>query len=183
MLVVWVMAFVPVAAQTREAREYEVKAAFIYNFIRFVEWPTTRFDSADAPFVVCVAGKNPFGAALDDLLDSKSAHGRRITTTALDVVDPRASACHVTFVGAPESAIRNATDANSHPGVLTVGEGRGFVDAGGIIALTVSDRKVRFIVNLQRSELAGLEISSQLLSLAEVVGEVSAGRTIRDETR
>lgn len=161
------------SAQTGAGAEYQVKAAFIYNFIRFVEWPAARFYSHDAPYVVCVAGDNPFGSELQDVLAGRTVRNRTIETRTFDIDDSRTSACHVAFVGAPDRAIVDATVANSHPGVLTVGEGQAFSDAGGIIALTVSDRKVRFAINPSRAEMAGLRISSQLLSLAEIVEDTS----------
>ena len=180
-LVPWVFGSAPAAAQPSSASEYDVKAAFIYNFIRFVEWPATRFDSTDAPYVVCVAGDNPFGPVLEDVLADKTAGTRPIETRTVDVFDPEASACHVTFVGAPDDAIGDAAAASSHPGVLTVGEELAFTNAGGIIALTVADRKVRFAINLKRAEMAGLKISSQLLKLAEVVDDSAAWGTPGDE--
>lgn len=177
----WMLVSPGAAAQSPVANEYEVKAAFIYNFIRFVEWPAARFESADAPYLVCVAGGNPFGTALDEVLADRTAGDRAIQTRSIAVIDPTASACHVTFVGAPERDIAAAA-ANNHPGVLTVGEGIGFAEAGGIIALTVADRKVRFAINVKRAEMAGLRISSQLLRLAEIVEDSSAGSQFGDET-
>lgn len=180
-LVPWVFGSAPAAAQPSSASEYEVKAAFVYNFIRFVEWPTTRFDSPDAPYVVCVAGDNPIGPVLENVLADRTAGSRPIESRTVEVFDPKASACHVTVVGASDDVIGDVAAASSHPGMLTVGEGLTFTDAGGIIALTVADRKVRFAINLKRAEMAGLKISSQLLKLAEVVDDSAAWGTAGDE--
>ena len=178
----WMLVSPGAAAQSPVANEYQVKAAFIYNFIRFVEWPAARFDSADAPYLVCVAGGNPFGTALDEVLADRTAGDRAIQTRSIEVIDPTASACHLTFVGAPERDIGAAAAANNHPGVLTVGQGISFAESGGIIALTVADRKVRFAINIRRAEMAGLRISSQLLRLAEIVEDSSAESQTGDET-
>ena len=183
-LALWALGVpVPASAQPSTATEYEVKAAFIYNFIRFVEWPAARFDSADAPYVVCIVGDNPFGPVLENVLADRTAGGRPIGTRTFDIFDSRASACHVIFVGAPDEEVGDAAAAHSHPGVLIVGEGLTFTDAGGIIALTVADRRVRFAINLKRAEMAGLKISSQLLKLANVVDESAARGTTDDEAR
>ena len=169
-------------AQQATATEYEVKAAFIYNFIRFVDWPVERFDSPNAPYLVCVDGEHPFSEILFEVLKNREAKSRVIETKTLDRADPKGSACHVIFGGVPERDGADVAVAN-HPGVLTVGEGRAFAESGGVIAFTVIDRRVRFAINLKRAEMAGLKISSQLLNLAELVEDAPARGETRDEGR
>ncbi len=149
--------------------EYEVKAAFLYNFARFVEWPPETFHDAQEPFVIAVLGLDPFGPVLDDTVAGKMAFGRRIevhrSTRVEDVHDAQ-----IVFVSASERAnmpvILKTLD---RPGVLTVGDVDGFAEHGGAINFTVQARKVRFEINPARAEQARLKMSSQLLKLATLV--------------
>jgi hypothetical protein len=149
--------------------EYEVKAAFLYNFARFVEWPAEAFRDAHAPFVIAVLGRDPFGRALDQTVAGKSVLGRRIEVRRADRLDGVRGA-HIVFVSASErghlSTILRAMNA---PGVLVVGETDGFAQRGGAINFVLHGNKVRFEINPARAEQSRLRISSQLLKLATLV--------------
>jgi hypothetical protein len=151
--------------------EYEVKAAYLYNFAKFVEWPADAFKDGSAPFVIAVVGRDPFGAALDQILAGKSVNGHPVVV--LRVADPgQARGAHIVYVGLPEgAALTPALRRVSGDGVLTVGDGAAFARDGGIIGFRTQDRRVRFDINAQRAERAGLKLSSQLLKLARIVGE------------
>jgi hypothetical protein len=151
--------------------EYEVKAAYLYNFAKFVEWPQDAFKDGSAPFVIAVVGRDPFGAALDQILAGKSVNGHPVEV--LRVSDPdQARGAHIVYVGSADGgSVTPALRRVSGDGVLTVGDGEDFAARGGIIGFRTQDRRVRFDINAQRAERAGLKLSSQLLKLARIVGE------------
>lgn len=162
-------------AQT-EVSEYEVKAAFLYNFTRFVEWPSSSLQSTRNQFVIGVFGQDPFGPVLDRTVADKKVNGADLVVhrfSSLAALEP----CQILFIGATEQAqlieVLRAVQGNA---VLTVGETEGFLEQGGIINLRVAERKIRFEVNADAAERFGLKISSQLLKLAIRVLGVPGGQ-------
>ena len=157
----------PACAQ--ETLEYQVKAAFLYNFTKFVGWPRDAFATADTPIELCVVGRNPFGDGLRDMLRDRRAQGRALALRSGDEVEDL-GACNVVFIPLSEDAeaarILQKTDGR---GVLTVGESQAFAEAGGMIRLLLEDKKVRFDVNVARAAEERLKVSSQLLKLARSV--------------
>jgi hypothetical protein len=159
-----------VQAQTTDSvLEYRVKAAYLLNFTRYVEWPSEAHASASAPIVLCVHGINPFGRLLVGTVRGQTSRGR-----ALEVRHTKAAAdiagCHVVFVSRAEWRRRPAVLAGlAKPGVLTVGEGPAFAEAGGVIGLVLEEGAVRFAINLAAGERAGLRLSSRMLSIASRV--------------
>jgi hypothetical protein len=149
--------------------EYQVKAAFLYNFAVFVEWSSTAFKTDKDPMQICVLGVDPFGRSLVDLLKGKTVSGRPIAVT--DIADSnRASACHIVFVSSSESK-RARTILKGLPatGVLTVGETDGFASEGGMVNFTREDGRLRFEINPAVAVDARLRISSRVLQLARIV--------------
>jgi hypothetical protein len=149
------------------APEYEVKAAFLFNFARFVEWPPEALPAGDA-FRICVMGEDPFDRLLSDTVRGKSVHDRPV-----EIVHPESAdviRCHIVFFSRSEaSSVPRALTALAGRGVLTVGETEDFTRAGGVIAMRVDAGKVRFDVNVDAAQRAGLRVSSQLLKLASRV--------------
>ncbi|MBI5739821.1 MAG: YfiR family protein [Nitrospirae bacterium] len=159
-----------VFSQVHGYEEYKVKAAFLYNFTKFIEWPADSFENADTPLTLCISGGNPFGDALDSLKD-KTVGGRRLSIRI--VSRPEATeGCHIVFSSDPDGknlpAILNSLKNRR---VLLVGEMTGFAEAGGIINFFIVDDKVRFEINVEAARRRGLGISSQLLKLARIVKE------------
>ena len=159
-------------ARTAQANlEYEVKAAFLYNFAKFVEWPDTAFAAPDAPIVFCIVGSNPFDGALERVINDRTAHGRRIVVH--ETAEPAPGSCHLVFVAGTEdprvARVVQTSQAEQGAPVLTVGESESFNDAGGMIRLVVEEGGVRFDINAALAERAGLKFSSQLLKLARNV--------------
>jgi hypothetical protein len=156
-------------AQTKAASEYQVKAAFLYNFAKFVDWPPSAFSDAKQPLEICVYGHDPFGTALEDALLGKAIGDRRVGLgKAMQFQD--LAGCHVVFVSS--SAHESAADlANRLKGraVLLVGESDGFAASGGTILFTIEDNRVHFVINPDAADRAGLKISSKLLALAKIV--------------
>ena len=150
------------------AREYELKAAFLYNFAKFVEWPAGTFPDDGAPIIVAVVGDDPFKGLLDALA-GKSANGRQVVVRRLNVGQDLRS-CQVLFIGSSEKKrLVQIMASVAGTSVLTVGEMEGFVNLGGMIRLTMEESKVRFEINAGSAKRAKLRISSKLLSLAKEV--------------
>lgn len=151
------------AADVEKASEYELKAAFLFNFAKYVEWPD-QAAGAPPPLCIGVVGHDPFGATLENLLAGKTVHTRPIGLRRFPSIDA-VSDCHVVFVSASAEPPA-APDTWSRPGVLTVGETEAFLERGGVIAFAMEAGKLRFNVNAAAAERAGLKLSSQLLKLA-----------------
>jgi len=150
--------------QAQSHTEYQVKAAFLYNFARFVEWPAEAFATRDAPVQICVLGENPFGSDLDQIVQGKSVSGRRVTVRNLRN-GQKVRGCHIVFAG-PLALARSkpALTGNDARGILIVGESSS--PEGTMINFILENDRVRFEVNNRAATAAGLKISSKLLSLA-----------------
>jgi hypothetical protein len=150
--------------------EYQVKAAYLYNFAKFVEWPATSAD-AGKPFLLGVLGHDPFGPALDETVEGKTVHGRAVAVRRISSA-AEARTCDELFIGAGEiKRLPEILQALQGRSVLIVGESRDFVLSGGMIGLVKEDDKVRFEVNTAAAERARLRVSSQLLRLARRVAK------------
>ena len=149
-------------------REYQLKAAFIYNFMQFVEWPASAFPDGRAPIVLATIGDDPFQGALDHAVSGKHVNGRPIVvkhfTRAADV-----QGCHLIFFADGQDEQFNAvTQKLGNAPVLTVGDSDAFTREGGIIRFYEEDNRLRFEVNPKAATRAGLRISSKLLKLARI---------------
>jgi len=159
--------------RAQEAIEYEVKAAFLYNFARFVEWPDAAFPAPDAPIVICVAGADPFGRALDDIVRDERVGRHPIAILRLAPSLP-AEPCHLLFVSSSEQSRYGEVLAGvNRRRTVTVGDAPGFIDAGGLIRLFLEDGRVRFSINLAGLDAVEFHVSARLLKLARPVPEGS----------
>ncbi|HEY4362029.1 MAG TPA: YfiR family protein [Bryobacteraceae bacterium] len=147
--------------------EYQVKAVFLLNFVKFIEWPASAFARADSPVTICIWGKDPFGETLDRTMAGEVVNGRRVVATRITRA-PSPRSCQVLFLETWEKEAAKAVSGLG-PGVLTVGEGRDFLRNSGMIAFSVEDRRVRFDINRTAAERASLKLSSKLLSVARNV--------------
>ena len=156
------------AAGAQAPDEYQVKAAFLYNFAKFVEWPPEAFEHPDDPIAICIVGPDPFGVLLPDTVKGKEAAGRFFVVRHVAVLK-ESGGCQIVFVAASERRHFSAILSRVKKcGVLTVGEADGFTAAGGVINFKLVDGRVRFEINLAEAQQRELRISSKLLSLAEV---------------
>jgi len=149
--------------------EYQVKAAFLYNFMKFVEWPGDGLNNPGT-LTLGILGRDPFGDALDEVRD-KTAKGRRVVIVHLHGIE-EARECDLLFVCASEKGrlpqiLRGVQSAR----VLTVADQEGFCQAGGIINLVFVNNRVGFEVNVAAANRVRLRVSSQLLKLARLVLE------------
>lgn len=146
--------------------EYQVKAAFLLNFSRYVEWPAATFPSPDAPITICILGQDPFGPILDQLVQGERANNRPIRVQR-SVPEASPQGCHIAFIGLSErTAIAEDISGLRGSRVLTVSEVPGFADAGGMIEFILVEGKVRFYINSAAAQAAGLTLSSRLLRVA-----------------
>ncbi len=155
-------------AQDPMPQEYQVKAAFLYNFAKFVEWPKASPAEASPSITLCVLGEDPFGPFLDEL-QGKAIKGKkwinRKTGFSKNLKD-----CQLVFISGSEKGnlaqILGSLDGSN---VLTIGDTEGFAQKGVMINFYLEEKKVRFEINIEAAKKAGLKISSNLLKLARIV--------------
>jgi hypothetical protein len=161
--------FLTLPAQSKVASEYEIKAAFLYNFAKFVEWPAGVFSDPKQPMGICVFGQDPFGHALEDALLGKTVgdhtvmlgHARQLADLA---------GCQIAFLSSSDGVrLKEILVRVRSQHVLIVGESEGFAAAGGAIQFVLDQNRVRFVINPDAAERAGLKINSKLLALATIV--------------
>jgi hypothetical protein len=151
------------------ASEAQVKAAFIYNFVRFVEWPAQSFPSSDTPVTIGVVGSEQIADAIEQITKGKALDGRKLVVKRLSGSDSL-DGCHILFIGASQKGRMSAIlDKLRDSSVLTIGETDGFVQSGGIIGFVIENSKVAFHINAGAAKKKHLRISSQLLRLARNV--------------
>lgn len=149
--------------------EYRVKAALLFKFVRYSDWPAAVFVDASSPYVVGVAGRDPFGKDLEKVFESKTVKGRKFLIKRVST-EQEMRACHLLFVASSERR-RSADLLKKLVGVpvLTVGESSDFLDQGGMINLLLKDESVRFDINLEPARRAGLKLDANLLTVAASV--------------
>lgn len=158
LLVLWASVTHPQPA----ALEYQVKASYLYNFARFVAWPSDVFGT-DGKFQMCVVGAERFGPALNPLAGER-VEGREIVIRRLEQsVEARGTRCHMLFMAAGTEA----QDVGAERGMLTIGEAPGFLARGGMINLVEVQGRIRFEINQPAAQKAGLAVSSRLLDLSK----------------
>jgi hypothetical protein len=157
------------AAESSVTKEYQIKAAFLYNFTKFVEWPADRFKHDRSPIVIGVLGKNPFGEELEKIVRDRKVNRRDITILQLQTAGDALST-HAVFVAAGEEGlVEKEIGSLTCAGVLVVGESERFCALGGTVTFTTAGDKVRFEINVGAAERGGVKISAQLQKLAAVV--------------
>jgi hypothetical protein len=163
--------------ESSDSSEYLIKAGFIYNFAKLVEWPATAFAQPDSPIVIGILGDDPFGATLDRIVADKKINGRGFAVKRLkwtkELKDLKN--CNILFVSSSEKEhMDGVVDAIKWLPILTIGDAPGFAKRGGIMNFTLEDNKIRFEVNVEAAKHADLTISSRLLTLAKIVQQVAA---------
>jgi len=166
---VWLLSCGALPGQTlaASAQEYQVKAAFLYNFAKFVDWPGEPAGTG-APLVITVFGKDPFGPALENIVLGRTVNGRPLVirrTSRLEELLP----CHILFISSSEKRrLAEILQALKSASVLTVSDMEEFLRLGGTVRFFVEENKVRFGINLEAARRTELKISSKLLSLARL---------------
>jgi len=156
------------AAESSSVREYQVKAGFLYNFAKFVEWPDTAFSNENSPIIICVLGYDPFGASLDALKD-RVVGDRRLFIKRISSV-AALEECHILFISSSERrSLSQILQMVKNKSVLTVGDTNGFAQSGVIINIMPEESRLGFEINISAAEKVNLKISSKLLKLGKIV--------------
>jgi hypothetical protein len=157
-------------AQTSMA-EYQVKALFLCNFIKYVNWPAEAMPAANSPIVIGILGQDNFNDSLTHAVEGKKFNGRAIVIKHLSAGDDL-NGCAILFISASEdSRLGEILNKTSTLPILTVGENDSFLQKGGIINFMLKDEKIHLAINLVGAQKANLQISSKLLSVADSVKE------------
>jgi YfiR/HmsC-like len=159
----------PTWAQASPSVEYQVKAAFLLNFAKFIEWPPNVFQGEKTPIAVCIFRYDPFGSALDDIIRGKTINNREVLARRIAEL-PDLKSCQLVFVSDREDKLLSEI-LNSLKGAsaLVVGESEGFAERGGGVQFFLEDNKLRFAVNVDAVQRAHLTVSSKVLALARIV--------------
>jgi hypothetical protein len=154
------------------SREYDLKAAFLYNFASFTTWPPGAFARRDSPFVIGVMGRDPFGPSLDELVQGGRVRGHPVEIRRFMRL-AAARECHILFISASERrSLREILDYCRGRPILTVGDLPGFAEEGGAIAFVTGSR-VSIRINTAAIEQSHMVVSSKLLRLAHVIHVVA----------
>ena len=149
--------------------EYQIKAAFLYQFAKFVQWPDSVFADSTKQIIIGILGEDPFGDDLDNTVRGKYIHGRQIQIKRYDRLD-HLNDCQILFIS--DSETKNLTaifNKLRHTSMLTVGDTENFGREGGIINFIRKENKIHFEINVNAAQAAGLKLSSKLLNLAKIV--------------
>ncbi len=157
-----------IAAET--SREYSIKAAYLYRFTGYVDWPSSNDSDSDQPFTIGILGDDVFGEALVELT-RQTVDGRPVVLERMQSLSqPTISRCEILFISsAAEKQFGDVLTLLGDANVLTVGETKGFAERGGMIEFRVHKNKVGFVINAQAAKRARIHISARLLNLAEHV--------------
>jgi hypothetical protein len=170
LVVVWaLLGAPPLHPQQSRPAEYEVKATYLYNFGRFVEWPANVTVAKGDPFAICVLGHDPFGPILDATLAGETIAGKSAVATRISKPQ-EATNCRILFISSSEdNHLKGILTALDKWNVLTVSDIPRFAQRGGMIQFVLDGNNVRFEVNLTTARDAGLTLSSELLKVAITV--------------
>jgi hypothetical protein len=155
-----------VQAQNAHPTEYDVKAAYLFNFSRFVVWPARGAETANESFAICVLGRDPFGSSLTATIARETVAGKNVV--AKQIVSPQdAGHCQVLFISSSEDRrLKQILEVLGTESILTVSDLPRFTERGGMVQFVLVENRVRFEVNSATTERAGLTLSSELLKVA-----------------
>ncbi len=172
LLLTWALALPIRNVRAQDApTEYQVKAAYLFNFLKFVEWPGDPLADTHGHWIIGIVGDNPFGDGLKQIISGRTVQGHELQVRQFQPGEDL-HACHVLFISASEKKrLPSMLAALSGSTVLTVADMDHFIEAGGMIQFVVEDKRVRFAIDVGASGRARLKVSSKLLSLARTVTE------------
>jgi hypothetical protein len=167
LLVACLMLFSPRQAWTESGNlsENEVKAAYLYNFAKYVEWPSSAFPRDNTPLTICIVGSGPLNDVIETLA-GKTIRNRRLVIRQFSRIEDL-SECHILFISSSlKSPLNQILTTAAARSILTVSDSKGFTAAGGMIEFIQVAGKIRFVINNRAAQSASLQISSHLLRLA-----------------
>lgn len=169
LLAAWLLFLALPGARAQTPREYQIKGVLLYHLTQFVEWPSGAFDANEAPLVIGILGRDPFGAALDEVVRDEKIGKRSVQVRRFKSAE-EAAGCQLLFISASEQdRLKKILPRLQNRPVLTVSDIQGFTGNGGMIDFyTNPEKKVRLKINLDAAKAAGLTMSSKLLRVAEV---------------
>lgn len=148
--------------------EEQVKAAFLFNFTQFIEWPDSAFQYEGAPLIIGVYGNNPFGSFLENLIDKEYSGTHPIVVRYVKSPD-EISQCHILYIEPGfRVKVKEVLEITEHKAVLTVSDAENFIEIGGMVRFKNVDNRIRFQINPDKPGAAGIKISSKVLRLAEI---------------
>lgn len=155
------------------SKEYKVKAAYLYNFVKFIDWPDSAFGDASAPVTICVLGEDRFEGILEKAVAGKEVRGHGVVVRSLGAgaPTPASAECQILFVSPSEQGrvAEILADVAEAP-VVTVGEMAGFAESGGILNFTIDGGRVKVELNMEAANRAGLRVSGKLQQVTKAVG-------------
>jgi hypothetical protein len=157
------------SAQAQASKEYQLKAAFVYNFTKFVEWPTNRLSDDHAPIVIGVFANSRYARELEEAVKNRKVNGRKIVVNEIHSIEQARGVQMLVFDGAPEAQMKEALQALKDSPVLSIGESEAFAESNGILNFVREGDKLHFEINLDAARRSGLKISAQFLKLAKKV--------------
>lgn len=158
--------------QSEGAGEYRLKAEFLLNLTKFVDWPEDSFPDAHAPFVICVLGQDPFGASLDDMTEGRVVGERAVEVDRYPAIRNLSEArfCQIAFASSSEKQhFRKIIGFFKGKSVLLVGDSADFASSGGAVEFQMEDKEVHVAVNPDAVARARLSVSSKLMMLAKII--------------
>ncbi|MFH1688319.1 MAG: YfiR family protein [bacterium] len=162
---IWFLASTGLGQDGAHPSEYEVKAAYLYNFAKFVQWPSEALPDS-ATIVIGILGDDPFGAILEQTIRDKVVRGRGLKVFHAGTLD-QAVDCHILFIGESEGGrLESILDRLAERSVLTVSDMDSFAEQGGMIGFEIQNKNIRFEINLLAAKVARLNVSSRLLDVA-----------------
>jgi YfiR/HmsC-like len=158
-----------ILSQGTPSVEYQLKAAFLFNFAKFVAWPPDAFPGGNAPITLCVFRHDPFGSALDEVIREKAINNRELLARRIHDL-PELRTCQLVFVSErEEKQLPEILDILKGASALVVGESTDFAERGGAVQFFLESNKLRFAINVDAIQRARLQASSKLLALARIV--------------
>ena len=160
---------IPARPQAAPSVEYQVKAAFLFNFAKFVAWPQDAFQTEKTAITLCVFRHDPFGSALNEVIREKAINNRELLARRVNDL-PELKTCQLVFVsGREEKQLPEILNSLKGASALVVGEGEDFAERGGAVQFFLENNKLRFAINVDAIQRARLQASSKLLALARIV--------------
>jgi len=163
-------------AQVNPSAEYQVKAAFLYNFVKFVEWPPEAFQNEKSPITLCVFRYDPFGSALDEVIAGQTLKNRQLLARRINKPQDL-KACQLVFVsGKEDKRLPEILESLKGASALVVGEGENFAVHRGGIQFFIENKQLRFAINVDAIQRSRLTVSSKLLAMAKIVHDEGSSK-------
>ncbi len=160
------------SAQAQAPREYQIKAAFLFNFTQFVEWPASCFSTDKDPFIIGIIGENPFGSYLEEIVVGEKVNGHPLVIRYFKTLEEIKS-CHILYINLSQtSKLEQVVAGLKGKTILTVSDRTDFIQEGGTLRFFTKNNKIQFQINPEAGKKANLIISSKLLRLADVFAPV-----------